>query len=235
MYQAVLVLSVILFATVILALAPFLREGRIDHFGKAWGRFNLFALEWICGLKYRIRGLEHLPREASIVLCKHQSAWETIALRGLLPAHQSWVLKRELMRIPFFGAALVRFRSIAIDRTASRRAIVDLLRSGKERLEEGRWVIVFPEGTRVAPGTRGRYALGGAMLAERSGRLVVPVAHNAGVFWGRRSVRKKPGTIDLVFGVPIETEGRKAVDINAEVEEWIESNVAALLDVEHAT
>jgi 1-acyl-sn-glycerol-3-phosphate acyltransferase len=160
----------------------------------------------ICGLRYRVTGLESLPSESSIVLSKHQSAWETIALRAILPAHQSWVLKRELMRIPLFGAALARFRSIPIDRSAGRRAIVELVREGLQRLESGRWVIIFPEGTRVAPGCRQPYAIGGAVLAERSARPVVPIAHNAGHFWGRRNLRKFPGTIDLVIGPVIQTK-----------------------------
>jgi 1-acyl-sn-glycerol-3-phosphate acyltransferase len=227
-YQGVLVGSVILFATILIILTPVASEGFLDRVGRLWAQVNLSALRWICGLRYRVTGLEALPSESSIVLSKHQSAWETIALRAILPAHQSWVLKRELMRIPLFGAALACFRSIPIDRSAGRRAIVELVREGLQRLESGRWVIIFPEGTRVAPGCRQPYAIGGAVLAERSARPVVPIAHNAGHFWGRRNLRKFPGTIDLVIGPVIQTEGRTAAEINAKVEDWIEATVAAL-------
>lgn len=228
LYQGVLVGSVVVFSSLLILLGPIVSVRTLDRIGVAWARFNLSALDRICGLRYRVVGLESLPDDNAIVLCKHQSAWETIALRGILPPHQSWVLKQELMRIPFFGKALARCQSIPVDRSAGRRAIVELIREGLARLNAGRWVIVFPEGTRVAPGTRRPYAIGGALLAERSGRPVVPIAHNAGVFWGRRSVRKSPGTIDLVFGPLIRTAGRTAAEINAEVEDWIEKTVASL-------
>ncbi len=228
MYEIVLVGSVVVFGTCILVLGLFGSQQALDRIGRAWGRVNMAALRRLCGLRYRVRGQELLPAEASIVLCKHQSAWETIALWCLVPPQQSWVLKQELMRVPFLGIALERLRSIAIDRSAGRRAMVELVREGRERLERGRWVIIFPEGTRVAPGSRRPYAIGGAVLAERTGRLVVPIAHNAGCFWGRRSIRKLPGVIDVVIGPAIQTRGRKAADINAEVERWIESTVASL-------
>ncbi|NCA69413.1 MAG: 1-acyl-sn-glycerol-3-phosphate acyltransferase [Sphingobacteriia bacterium] len=227
-YLLVLVLSVIVFAILIMIFGLFASDHQLGRLGQAWGRFNLAALGLICGLKYRVTGLDTLPREGAIVLCKHQSAWETIALRGLLPPNQSWVLKRELMRIPLFGGALARFRSIPIDRSAGRRAMIQMVRDGQQHLEEGRWIVIFPEGTRVAPGDRKPYGIGGAVLAERTGRPVVPVAHNAGHFWGRRTIRKLPGTIDLVIGPVISTQGRKAAEINAEVEDWIESMVGAL-------
>jgi 1-acyl-sn-glycerol-3-phosphate acyltransferase len=223
-----LVGSVIVYSSFLLLLGPIASEQVLDRLAQSWARLNLGALRWICGLRYRVNGLEKLPVETAIVLSKHQSAWDVIALRALLPIRQSWVLKQELMRIPVFGAGLKRLRCIPIDRAAGRRAIVELVREGLKLLQSGRWVIVFPEGTRVAPGCRHPYAIGGAVLAERSGRPVVPVAHNAGCFWGRRSMRKEPGTIDLIVGPTISTEGRTAAEINAAVEEWIESTVAAL-------
>jgi 1-acyl-sn-glycerol-3-phosphate acyltransferase len=182
----------------------------------------------ICGLRHRVTGLEHLPDGPCIVLCKHQSTWETISLRAILPLRQAWVLKRELLRIPIFGWALSQYRPIAIDRSAGRQAMRQLLAQGQEHIANGRWVVVFPEGTRVAAGERRRYNIGGAMLAEKTGAPVVPIAHNAGFFWRRRGVRKFPGTIDVVIGKPITTTGRKASEINAEVEGWIEGTVAQL-------
>ncbi|MBK1707534.1 MULTISPECIES: lysophospholipid acyltransferase family protein [Marichromatium] len=224
LYQSFMYITIVLYASLILVtprqVGAWLARG--------WARLNLRALGWICGLRYRIQGLEHLPKEATIVLAKHQSTWETIALRAILPLEQTWVLKRELMRIPFFGWALKRFQPIAIDRSAGRRAVAQLLREGLALLKAGRWVVVFPEGTRVAAGARQPYAIGGALLAERSGRPVIPVAHNAGEFWGRRSLHKRAGTIDLVIGPLMETQGRKAAEINAAVEQWIEETVEAL-------
>lgn len=196
--------------------------------GQMWGDSVLWALKAICRLEYRIDGLERLPDEAAIVCSKHQSSWETIAFRTILPLHQTWVLKRELLRIPLFGQALSLFDPIAIDRKAGRRAMKQLATEGKQSLEDGRWVVIFPEGTRVAPGEKHRYGIGGALLAEQSEFSVVPVAHNAGVFWPRRSVRKHPGVIDVIIGPTIISKGRKAAEINAEVEEWIETTVEKL-------
>lgn len=192
-----------------------------------WARLNLWALRVICHIDYEVRGREHIPDQASIIFCKHQSTWETMALQAIFPP-QVWVMKRELLRIPFFGWALAMLEPIAIDRSAGRQAVTQLVEQGKQRLAHGRWVVVFPEGTRVAPGSRGRYKIGGAVLAEQSGALVVPVAHNAGVYWPRHSFIKHPGTIQLVIGPPIDTQGKRAADILQQAEEWIESTVAQL-------
>ena len=228
LYQVVLIGSVIVYSTLLLVVGPMASDKRLDCLAQSWAKLNLAALKSICGLGCRVSGLERLPAETAIVLSKHQSAWDILALRAVLPIRQSWVLKQELMRIPVFGAGLKRLHCIPIDRAAGRRAIVELVREGLRNLQNERWVIVFPEGTRVAPGSRHPYAIGGAVLAERSGRPVVPIAHNAGFFWGRRSISKSPGTINLVIGPTIPTAGRTAAEINAAVEEWIESTVASL-------
>ncbi|MBK1722078.1 lysophospholipid acyltransferase family protein [Thiocystis violacea] len=230
LYQVVLLGSSLLYSIAILLVGWGRSKHLVARLARSWGVLNLHALKHLCGLEYRVTGIEHLPREPSVVLSKHQSAWEIIALRVLLPLDQSWVLKQELTRIPFFGWALNRLDPIPIDRAAGRREITKLIREGTKRLDEGRWIIVFPEGTRVAPGTQHTYGIGGALLAERSGRRVVPIAHNAGVFWGRRSLMKRPGIIDVVIGPSLQTQGRKATEINALTEEWIEGAVAALAD-----
>lgn len=141
---------------------------------------------------------------------------------------QTWVMKRELLWIPIFGWGLALLEPIAIDRRAGRRAMDQVLAQGADRLARGVWVVVFPEGTRVPPGTRGRYHTGGALLAERTGRPVVPVAHNAGELWPRRSLRKYPGTVRVVIGPPIPSAGRRAADILADVENWIEGTMARI-------
>jgi 1-acyl-sn-glycerol-3-phosphate acyltransferase len=132
------------------------------------------------------------------------------------------------MWIPVFGWALAPFKPIAIDRKAGRKSVKKLLEDGKRWLEAGSSIVIFPEGTRVSPGQRRSYGIGGALLAERSGRPVLPIAHNAGVFWPRRSIAKYPGVIDLVFGPLIPVAGKKAQEINGEVERWIEDTVASL-------
>lgn len=187
----------------------------------------IWLLRVVCGIRHEVRGAGNIPKEPCIVLCKHQSAWETLALQVIFPP-QAWVLKRELLRLPFFGWGLAMTSPIAIERSDGKGAIKQLLKQGKERLAQGFCVVVFPEGTRVPFGQRGKYKIGGAMLAASSGAPVVPVAHNAGRLWGRQAFSKHPGLITMSIGKPIETKGRKAEEINAEVEAWIESEIQRL-------
>src|SRR3569832_801681 len=192
-----------------------------------WTRFTLWRLALTCRLRYVVEGREHMPAGPAIVLAKHQSAFETLAFQRSFPP-QVCLLKRELLWVPFFGWGLAMLEPIAIDRKATRKALQQLLTIGGARLEHGRWVVIFPEGTRTAPGKKGRYAPGGAMLAARSGYPVVPVAHNAGEFWPRRGFIKRPGTIRIVIGPVIDSRGRSAQEINALAEEWIESEMQRL-------
>ena len=220
--------SVVVFGLLVAPLLlPFGFHGRFRVLSQ-WTRFSLWWLGVTCGLRHRVHGREHLEQaEAAIVMAKHQSAWETIALQQILPP-QVWVLKRELMRIPFFGWAIGMVDPVPLDRKAGRRALEGLVEAGTDRLERGLWVVLFPEGTRVAPGERGKYRIGGAVLAARSGHPVIPIAHNSGTFWPRHSLAKQPGVIDVVVGPPIATQGRKPEAILAEVEQWIETEVARL-------
>lgn len=227
-YFIMMVITIILFGLAMSTIGLLFPLSVRDWLSHAWGNTNLWLMRVICGLKYRIKGAENLPQHAAIVMSKHQSSWETISLKGLLSKEQSWVLKRELMRIPIFGWALASIPTIAINRGAGREALKQIIQQGKKVLDDGRIVVIFPEGTRTPPGNKGRYGIGGAMLAEKSGYPVVPIAHNAGVFWRRRGLKKYPGTIDVVVGRPIDTSGMKAVEINHMVEEWIEEQVAEL-------
>jgi 1-acyl-sn-glycerol-3-phosphate acyltransferase len=223
-YFVLMSLTTLVYGLTIALLGRFLPGGSVDRLSTSWGRLNLWLLRWVCGLRYRVEGWEHLPTKGpAVIMSKHQSAWETIALRGLLRPDQSWVLKQELMRIPFFGWGLRYAKSIPIDRSAGRRAVVKVVEYGKRYLEEGRLVVIFPEGTRTPPGSRKKYGVGGGVLAERSGIDVIPIAHNAGVFWRRRGVKKYPGEIRVVVGTPIAAKGKTATEIVHEVEEWIES------------
>lgn len=222
-------ISVVLYAGLIIIVTPFTNHLVASRIATAWGRINIPLLKYICGLKHEIKGWENLPKEGSyIIMAKHQSAWETISLRGLLPFNQAWVLKEELLKLPFFGWALKASKQIAIDRKAGKKALRQLLEQGQDALDQGRVVIIFPEGTRTAVGESRKYNIGGAMLAEKSQALVIPIAHNAGVFWSRNSIRKYPGIIQVVIGEPMDITGLKASQINEKVSNWIESTVAEL-------
>ncbi|HLP31597.1 MAG TPA: lysophospholipid acyltransferase family protein [Geothrix sp.] len=208
------------------ALMPFKPATRYRYL-TIWGKTVLAWLRFTCNIRHEVEGREHIPAQASVILAKHQSTWETIAFQGIFPT-QTWVLKRELLRIPLFGWGLAACWPVAIDRTAGKEALRQVVDQGKERLANGFWMVVFPEGTRMAPGARGRYAVGGALLAEKAGVPVVPVAHNAGEHWPRGRLLKFPGTIKVVIGPPIETRGRKASEINALTEEWIEGTMSRI-------
>lgn len=229
-YFVAMVISVVIYGLLIALLGWFLPTAFSDRVATAWGHANLVMQRVICGLGYRVEGAEHLPDGPCIIMAKHQSTWETISLRGFLRPQQSWVLKKELMSLPIFGWALRFVKSIPIDRKAGRRAVFKVAEDGQARLAEGRYVIIFPEGTRTAPGQRRKYGVGGGVLAQRSGLPVIPIAHNAGVFWRRRGVKKYPGEIQVVVGAPILPDGRKAAAIVDEVESWIEARVAEMPD-----
>ena len=197
------------------------------RFISQWAKMMLPILRVVCGIRHEVKGIENLPQQPCVVLCKHQSAWETLALQKVFPP-QVWVLKRELLWLPFFGWALALTSPIAIRRSEGKAAMKQLLQQGKERLAQGFCVVVFPEGTRVPFGQRGKYKIGGVLLAASSGVPVIPVAHNAGRLWGRNAFSKHPGVITMSIGAPIATQGRKADEINAEVEAWIENEIQQL-------
>ncbi len=192
-----------------------------------WNRFVVGAARIICGIRYEIKGMENLPGSPVIVMAKHQSAWETIALPILLPP-QAQVLKKELLAIPFFGWGLGMLSPIAIDRKAGKEALRQIVAQGAARIEQGFWVMIYPEGTRVKPGEIGRYGIGGAWLATHTGTPVLPVAHNAGEVWPRHSFIKHPGTITVSIGPVISSQGKKADALNEEVKAWIESEMKQL-------
>lgn len=214
--------------SLLIVFLPFKRRYKIVS-GWAWS--NVWWVKVTCGLSYRLHGKENIPEEASIIMCNHQSTWETLALQFIFPP-QVWVLKKELLWIPVFGWGLATLNPIAIDRNAGRKALRQVVEQGKERLKKGAWVTIFPEGTRIPIGKTRRYGKSGGVLAEESGALIVPVAHNAGLFWPRNSFLKKPGVIDIHIGKPIKTKGKDADQIIEEVRLWIEPKVKQLSEEE---
>lgn len=188
----------------------------------AWSRLMVWAAKHICGIRYRVLGKENIPREPCVVLAKHESAWETLAFQVVLPP-QVWVIKRELLWIPFFGWGLAMLSPIAIDRKAGTRALRQMIEQGRSRLAQGFSIVIFPEGTRAAPGARGTYHAGGAWLATQIGAPILPVAHNAGDHWPRKSFLKYPGLVTISVGTPVHPKpGSNALELMRDVEQWIE-------------
>ena len=189
--------------------------------------YTKVMLRWVevsVGIRYEVEGWEHVPKGPVVIMSKHQSAWETIFIESAFPS-QCWIVKKELLWLPFVGWGLMAIRAIAIDRSSGSSAREQIVEQGAERLREGHWVTIFPEGTRVAPGVKGRYGIGGALLATRTGTAILPIAHNAGEVWGRYAFRKKPGLVKVVIGPPIPAAGREVLEVNREVEGWIEGQM----------
>lgn len=192
-----------------------------------WAVFNLWWLKICCNVTYEILGKENIPKKPCIVMCKHQSAFETLALQRIF-IPQVWILKKELLQIPIYGWGLASMQPIAINRDSSIKSFKQIADQGCERLEKGYWVIIFPEGTRVATNKKKKYLPGGGMLAEKSGARIVPVAHNAGRLWPRNSMIKKPGLITIKIGPVMESKNKTAKEITNNVENWIEKTVGEL-------
>lgn len=189
-------------------------------------QLNRFVLWWFgkaCGVTYRIEGLENLPVGGNgVLVSNHQSEWETFYLQTIV-SPLCTVLKKELLRVPFFGWALALIKPIAIDRGARTGALKQIQQQGREKLKQGFWVLIFPEGTRVNPGEHRKFSKTGALLAEQSGRPLIPVAHNAGTVWPARGFMKNPGVLHLVIGEPINPDGLSVNELYRQSTDWIES------------
>lgn len=190
----------------------------------AWRTGFMFLCERVLGIRYRVLGRENIPAEPAVILSKHQSAWETVGLQEIFPP-LVFVLKKSLLAIPFFGWGLAAMKMISIDRKAGKDALRQVVDQGRDRLEAGFWVVIFPEGTRVEPGHKRRYKPGGAHLAVQTGAHVVPVAHDAGEIWGKNAFLKYPGTITVSIGPAIDSVGKSEAEINLLVEAWIEAEM----------
>jgi len=216
-------LVTIVFGLMLCCLIPFPDAARFRVAG-VWRKIFMALCRALLGLKMEVRGRENIPASPALVLSKHESAWETVGLQDLfIPA--VFVLKKELLTVPFFGWSLFALRMIAIDRSAGRKALQQMLEQGKERLQAGIWIIIFPEGTRVLPGQKLPYKSGAAYLALKTGVPVLPVAHNAADCWPKKSLLIRPGTITVSIGAAIPTLGKTDAEINATAEAWIESEM----------
>jgi len=226
--------SVIFFFFMVVMVLPFTILGIIGLLFSRTTSYRLmsgysFCFSWlldkICGLKLNVMGKENIPNQPVVYMVKHQSAWETLGLQNILPPNTSWILKRTLLYIPIFGLAVLAAAPIAINRKDRKNALASIIDQGKEKISQGRNIIIFPEGTRTTYGVETQYKLGAAKLAIAAGVPVVPVAHNAGKFWKRRGVKKHPGTINLEIGEAIDTSGLTANELTEKVKGWIESRI----------
>ncbi len=215
----------------LVVIAALLLRGRWGyHAGKVWRLGIQWGVENLLGIRPKVIGLENMPQEPCVILSKHQSAWETMTLQDYVPkgAYCVFVLKKELLSVPFIGWGLAAMKMISIDRKAGKDALDQVVQQGRERLQQGFYVIVFPEGTRVAPGQKKRYKAGGAYLATHVGCKVVPIAHNAGELWPRQAFLKKSGTVTVSIGPAFDASGMTENEVNQRAEAWIEAEMRRL-------
>lgn len=228
-FYLALAFYIIILTVLLLATWPFMSyERRYEVVCRPWAKAVLRLLEAICGVSWTVTGMENMPDVPCVVLAKHQSAWEPFWLGAFLRRPPCFIYKKSLHWIPCLGWALASMNMMAIDRSRGRQAFATFMKCGPEFERRGWWVTLFPEGTRVPPGERVRWKTGGARFACAQGLPVLPVAHNAGVFWPKNSVGKRPGTIRVEVGPLIQTAGRDPHEVTAEVEAWIESRVNAM-------
>jgi 1-acyl-sn-glycerol-3-phosphate acyltransferase len=229
LFTSLLFITTMAFGVVVLlsALLPLSIEQRYV-IPRYWGLFECWLAKVVCGMNYVIEGRENLPSQPFISLWKHSTAWETMAQMFVVPT-AAWLLKREVLWIPIVGWAVSTYKPIAINRSAGHSAVNQVVKQGRERLAAGMGIVVYPEGTRVAPGQTRKYGVSGALLAIETGAPVVPIAHNSGYLWPRRSLLKRAGTIYVVIGKPIDPTGLDAREINGRAQEWIEATIAEIV------
>src|ERR1700761_2937118 len=204
---------------------PFMRAHKRYWMAAGWCKSTIIVMRHLIGIRYPITGMENLPDGPAVLLSKHQSAWETIAFPALMPRPLCYVFKRELLFVPFFGWALGLLKMVQINRKEGKHAFASVTKQGKARMDEGAWVIMFPEGTRTRTGTQGKYKTGGARFAVATGAPVIPIAHNAGRVWPRNSFLKYAGIVTVSIGKPMDTTGLTPDEVNTRVEKWIEAEM----------
>lgn len=231
LHMLVLIVTVIPCALLVLLASLFISKKNLWRLGSAWLRLAVNSGSLILGIKNRITGMEYLPqdpRAGAVFLVKHQSTWETFVMAAILRRQLAFVFKRELLRIPFFGWTMARHDMIFIDRGQRSQAMHKLLSEGKRLLGEGVWIVMFPEGTRIPRGQTGKFSSGGARLAIEAGAPIIPVAVTSAKCWPPKAFVKKPGIVDICIGPPIDSTNRKARELTAEAQNWIEAQMKRL-------
>lgn len=227
LFMAYAIVWSVLSAPLVVIAGPLLGGVWAYRFGRVWRLGTQWGVENLLGIRARVIGRDNMPAEACVIMAKHQSAWETMTLQDCVPngAFCVFVLKKELLKLPLVGWGLAAMKMISIDRAAGKNALDQVVTQGRERLKQGFYVIIFPEGTRVPPGEKRRYKPGGAYLATHVGCKVVPVAHNAGEYWPRQAFLKTPGTVTISIGPAFDASGMSDAEVNQRVEDWIEAEM----------
>lgn len=225
-FLIVFVLSVVIFCVPVICTIVLPVRKRYE-FVNLWPQFNLWWLKVCCNIDHEVRGLENIV-EPAIIFSKHQSTWETLALKTLFP-HAVYVAKRELLWVPFFGWAFAVLEYININRSAGRKVMPQLIEQARDRLSKGFSITIFPEGTRTPVGADPAYKVGGAAIAVETGTHILPVAHNAGLYWPRHGFIKKPGTVIISIGPRIEPATMSAEQLRDKARVWIEDEVKKLV------
>ena len=223
--------TVIPWSLAVVLARPFASKTTIYWMCQRWLKLSVDSARWIIGIRYQVLGREHLPRgstDPAVLLVKHQSTWETFAMPAIMPHPLAYVFKKELLRVPFFGWAMGRLDMIHIDRSQRARAFAKVVQQGRRLMQDGVWVIMFPEGTRIPRGQMGEYKTGGTRLAIAAGVPVIPIAVTSARCWPTKAFIKRPGVVDISIGKPISSEGRQADELMAEVQQWIEAEMRRL-------
>ncbi|MEO0004006.1 MAG: 1-acyl-sn-glycerol-3-phosphate acyltransferase [Pseudomonadota bacterium] len=223
--------TVIPWSLAVVLARPFASKTTIYWMCQRWLKLSVDSARWIIGIRYQVLGRENLPRGSSdpaVLLVKHQSTWETFAMPAIMPHPLAYVFKKELLRVPFFGWAIGSMDMIHIDRADGVRAFAKMVQQGKRLLEQGTWVIMFPEGTRIERGQQGQYKSGGTRLAIKTGAPVIPVAVTSAKCWPRKALFKRPGQVEISIGPQISSVGRHHDELMAEVQAWIETEMRRL-------
>lgn len=226
-----MLVTVIPWALYLLTASLFVSANTLWGIAAGWLKVAIGGARVLLGIQVRVQGMEHLPQgetSPAVLLVKHQSTLETFLLPAIMPHPLAFVFKRELLYVPFFGWAMGRLDMVHIDRSQRNQAFAKVVEQGKRLLARGVWIIMFPEGTRIPRGQRGTYKSGGARLAIETGAPVIPIAVTSAKCWPRKAFIKYPGVVDVSIGAPIPSVGRKADELMAEVEEWIEAEMRRL-------
>jgi 1-acyl-sn-glycerol-3-phosphate acyltransferase len=226
-----MVVTVIPWALAVVIAAPFMKPDRIYWMCARWLKLAVDGGTVILGIRNQVIGFENLPvgsTAPAVLLVKHQSLWETFSMAALMPHPLAFVFKKELLKVPFFGWAMARMDMIHIDRADGARAFAKVVQQGQRLLDQGTWVIMFPEGTRIERGQKGTYKSGGTRLAIRTGAPVIPIAVTSAKCWPRKAFIKKPGVVEFSIGKPIPSAGRQPDELMREVEDWIETEMRRL-------